>query len=58
MNTLLKESSELLLRLDDLQWQAAIAGDSQRHDRVNRIYRKALMRHGRRFDAFSNTEVT
>lgn len=58
MNNLLKESSDLILKLDDIKWQAAIEGNKTRHDRVNRVYLKALVRHGRRFDAFSNSEVT
>lgn len=58
MNNLLKESSDLILKLDDIQWQAAIEGNHKRHDRVNRVYQKALVRHGRRFNAFSNSEVT
>lgn len=48
---LAKQSGDLLLRIENELWQAAIDQDRERHDRLDRIFDKVLERHGRRFDA-------
>ena len=48
---LLKQSSDLVLCLQDATMQAAIDGDRERHDRLEKVFHKALKRHGRRHSA-------
>ena len=45
---LYKQSGALVMRLRDATMQAAIDGDHARHDRLERIFHKAIKRHGRR----------
>lgn len=42
------QSSALLMRIRDQTWQAAIDGDAERHERLERVFDKVLKRHERR----------
>jgi hypothetical protein len=54
--TELRDLAKQALRLRDLLYNqamdAAIAGDRNRADRLERISQRALARYGRRFDAY------
>lgn len=43
-----KQSGDLVMRIRDAKWQAAIDGDAELHDRLERVIDKALDRHKRR----------
>ena len=43
-----KQSGDLVMRICDAKWQAAIDGDAELHNRQQRVFDKPLNRHGRR----------
>ena len=45
---LYRQSGALCMRLSEATMQAAIDGDRKLHDRLERLFHKALQRHGRR----------
>ena len=45
---LLRQSGALVIRLKEATMQAAIDGQRAQHDRLERVFHKALKRHGRR----------
>lgn len=45
---LYRQSGDLLMRLREATMQAAIDGDQKLHDRLERLFHKAIKRHGRR----------
>ena len=54
LRQLAKESSDLLTELDYKLWDAARAGDRQRHDRLERIWELAFKRYKRRYNAYKS----
>ena len=48
---LTQQSGDLLLKIDDLLWDAARLADQQRYARLTQLYAKAMRRHERRFNA-------
>jgi len=58
IHPLIKQSGDLIVKIDEKLWNAAFAQDHKLYERLDRIHWKALKRHGRRQNAFSTEQIT
>lgn len=49
---LVKQSSDLYLKLNDLLWDSATLGQTDRYHRLKQVHAAAMKRHSRRYYAF------
>jgi len=49
---LVRQSDRLLMALDSHRWDAAIAKDHQRYQRLDNLWNLALKRHTRRYNEY------
>lgn len=57
LHRLTQQSGDLLLKIDELLWDAANRSDHEQYARLTRLYTKAMRRHQRRYHALSSLSV-
>ena len=51
LHRLVQQSGNLILKIDDLLWDAASRANIKRYERLTKLYDKAMRRHERRYHA-------